>query len=168
MANGTVLFAVWSALITALRARSGLDGVNIRYSLDEPRGEAARQLLEGEDIWIGTGDDIATNETDQALMSAAPHIDDESVDFTLHVQVVKTGSTQAATDSRCQALFAEVQQALASNRTLSVASTSEYQVQWVRPSGWTFSRGPLAGSTSTRAGHGARFDVVIRIRSRVK
>lgn len=168
MANGTVLFAVWDALLTALRGRAGLSGVNIRYSLDEPRDATARQLITGEDIWIGTGEDVATNDTVQAHMRQAPVVDDEDIDFTLHVQVIKSGSDQETVDARCQTLFAEVQQALASNPTLSISSTSEYQVLWVRPSGWSFSRGPMAGSTNTRAGHGARIDTVIRIRSRIK
>lgn len=163
MANGTVLFAVWSALITALGNRAGLSGVNVRYALDEDPVK-----LTGEDIWIGTGDDIASNDTEQAHMRAAPTTSDETVDFTLHVQVVKPGSDQTTVDARCQALFAEVQQELASDPTLSISSTAEYQVLWIRPAGWSLSRGPMPGSTGTRKAHGARIDTVISIRSRIK
>lgn len=160
MAKGSVLFDVWDALLAKLAARGGLAGVAIDYALDDRPID-----LDGEHIWIGGG---AATDSDQALISEAPVTDDEFIDFPLHIQVIDYGSDQRTVDRRCQELFAEVQQEMATDRRLGMATTAEYQVLWVRPVGFDLTRGPLPVGEGGEGAHGARFDVTVRIRSRIK
>jgi hypothetical protein len=151
--TGTSLVALKQALITALRARAGLAGVQVLYASDDfPSGD---DHVEDESIWFG---DTEWIESEIQVWNTGTKKVDEVYAVDWVVQVVKTdGSLQEAADLRATVLLVELQQALA--ETPQVSS----EVFW----GLLRMRRHATGQVLSGPGHGSRFEGVIEVKARL-
>lgn len=156
MSTGTTLVALKQALVTKLRARAGLSGVQVLYAIDD--FEPGDDHLRNEAIWLGNAKWLAPDGSNIANMRAGTKKIDEVYELELFVQVLKDdGSTQEAADVRAEALLAEVQQQFAETPQITP------QVFWAeeRP------REHIIGQLPTGPGHGARFERVVWAKARL-
>jgi hypothetical protein len=153
VSTGTTLVAVKQALVTALRARAGLAGVQVLLGPDDfPSGD---DHLEEESIWFG---DATWDEFDIPLIHAGTKTYEETYEVDWFVQVLKAdGSSQETADVRALALFAEFQQALAESPQFIP------EVFW----GILRLRRHLTGQLSPGPGHGSRFEGGLEIKARL-
>jgi hypothetical protein len=153
MTTGTSLIVVKQSLVTALRARAGLAGVQVLYASDDfPSGD---DHVEDESIWLG---DTEWLESEIPVFNTGTKKVDEVYELAWVVQVVKAdGSTQEATDVRAKAILVELQQALAETPQLSVATF------------WALMRmrRHATGQVLSGPGHGSRFEGVIEVKARL-
>jgi len=134
--------AMRAALITALAARAGLDGVQIGYGM--PSG-----ALQREHILLGPVD--GTQE--YRALGTARKFDDYTV--SLFISVTREGTNQQAADERALALMAEVESELRTDPTVGgtvlTAEVSRYRLE------------PLASDTTREA----RITLDIQTRARI-
>lgn len=153
MITGTTLVDVKQAIVTALRARSGLTGVQVLYGPDDfPSGD---DHLEDESIWLGnaTWDEYAI-----PVLKAGTKKVDEDYELEFFLQVLKRdGTTQEAADIRARVLLIELQQALAENPAISD------HIFWAQ----LRLRNHITGQFAAGPGHGSRFEGVINVRARL-
>lgn len=153
MTTGTTLVSVKQALVTALRARPGLAGVQVLYGPDDfPNGD---DHLENESLWFGD-----TNWTDFAipLIRGGTKKVDENYELGWTLQVIRDdGSSQEAADVRAKTLLAEFQQSLAETPAPSA------EVFWAQLRVQRHVTGQLASGP----GHGSRFEGVVEVRARL-
>lgn len=152
MATGTTLVLMKQALVTALRARPGLAGVQVLYGVDDfPEGD---DHLEQESIWFG---EATWPDTEIPTMRGGTKEVDETYELSWVIEVIKSdGSLQEAADLRGKALLVELQQALAENPQPSA------EVLWAELK----IRRHIPGQVAP-GGHGARFEGVIEVRARL-
>lgn len=153
MATGTSLVTAKQVLVTALRARPGLSGVQVMLGPDDfPSGD---DHLKNEAIWFG---DARWLESEIPVMKSGTLKVDETFELDWFVQVIKPdGSTQEAADLRAVALLAELQQSLAE----TPRPTTE--ILWAlirlgRHATGQFGSGP---------GHGSRFEGTVEVKARL-
>lgn len=153
MTTGTSLVAVKQAMVTALRARAGLAGVQVLYASDD--FEDGDDHVQDEAIWFGNANWI---ESEIPVWNTGTKKVDETYAIDWTVQVLKPdGKSQEACDVRARVLVAELQQALAETPVISA------EILWglfrvTRHQVGQFVPGP---------GHGARFSGVIEVRARL-
>lgn len=153
MATGTSLVALKQALVTALRARPGLTGVQVLFAADD--FVSGDDHVRDEAIWLG---DTTWTLFELPVMMPATKKVDETYELEWVVQVVKAdGSTQEAADLRAVVLLAELQQALAEVPQMSA------QVFWAL----LRMRRHATGQVAAGPGHGARFEGVIEVKARL-
>jgi hypothetical protein len=153
MSTGTSLVALKQALITALRARAGLVGVQVLYAAGD--FQTGDDHLEGEAIWLRNTE---WESSEFPVMRAGTKKVDEVYALEVFVQVLKTdGSSQETADLRALALVAELQQALAETPQVSA------QTFW----GELKMRRHITGQLSPGPGHGSRFEAVIWVKARL-
>jgi hypothetical protein len=151
--TGTSLILVKQALVTALRARPGLDGVQVLFAADDflPGDDH----VEDEAIWFG---DTEWIESEIQVWNTGTKKIDEVYAVDWVVQVVKAdGSLQEAADVRARALLVELQQALAETPQVSA------EVFW----GLLRMRRHATGQVLSGPGHGSRFEGVIEVKARL-
>lgn len=153
MTTGTSLVAVKQALVTALRARPGLSGVQVLYGIDDfPTGD---DHLEEEAIWFG---EATWPDTEIPTLRAGTKEVDETYELAWVVEVIKPdGSSQEAADVRAKALMVELQQALAENPQIAP------EILWAV----FVIRRHVPGQVASGPGHGSRFEGVIEVRARL-
>lgn len=137
------------ALITLLRARPALAGLQIEYAW--PGDEAQREC-----IW-GGGDVEWTS--DQANLREGRKTLDEEFTLDLAIDVFLEGGTQAAADRRTLALYAELEAAVADDHRLGIADRN---FLWARCSRGRLTR--LYNST----GRGARLVAGVTCKARLR
>lgn len=153
MSTGTSLITLKQALVTSLRARAGLTGVQVLYGPDD--FTAPDDHVEDEAIWLG---DTIWIESEIPVMMIGTKKVDETYELDWIVQVVRAdGSTQEATDLRAVALLAELQQALAETPVISA------QTFWAL----IRMRRHATGQVVTGPGHGSRFEGVVEVKARL-
>jgi hypothetical protein len=151
--TGTSLVAVKQALVTALRARTGLAGVQVLYAPDD--FETGDDHVQDDAIWLG---DTEWLESEIPVWNTGTKKVDETYALDWVVQVVKAdGSTQEIADVRARALLAELQQALAEVPVISA------EVLWAALHIGRHATGQVVAGP----GHGSRFEGVIEVRARL-
>lgn len=153
MSTGTTLVVLKQALVTALRARSGLAGVQVLYGPDDfPLGQ---DQVQDEAIWLG---DTTWLESEIPVFNTGTKKVDEVYQLEWVVQVIKAdGSTQETADLRAVALLAELQQALAETPALSP------QVFWALIRMRRHATGQVVAGPS----HGSRFEGAVEVKARL-
>lgn len=153
MTTGTSLVTVKQTMVTALRARAGLAGVQVLYGPDD--FVSSDDHVENEAIWFG---DTEWTTYEMPVMRAGTQKVDENYELTWTIQVIKDdGSTQEVCDLRAKALLAELQQALAEAPGIS-PETFWVQLRLQRHK---------TGQVVSGPGHGARFEGVLEVRARL-
>jgi hypothetical protein len=153
MATGTSLVALKQALVTALRARAGLTGVQVLYWPDDFL--VGDDHLKNEAIWFGNARWL---ESEIQVLTAGTKPVDEVYEIDWYVQVLKEdGSTQETADLRAVALLAELQQALAETPQPSTQSF------------WALIRlgQHFTGQLVPGPNHGSRFEGTVEVRARL-
>jgi hypothetical protein len=153
MTTGTSLVVLKQTVVTALRARPGLTGVQILYGPDD--FVSPDDHVEAEAIWFG---DTEWLESEIPVMKSGTKKIDETYALRWTLQVVKDdGSSQETADLRAKALLVELQQALAEAPDISA------EVFWAL----LRVERHLTGQMVTGPGHGSRFEGVIEVRARL-
>lgn len=153
MTTGTSLVAVKQAVVTALRARGGLAGVQVLYGPDD--FEAGDDHVQDEAIWLG---DTNWLTSEIPVWNTGTKKLDETYALNWVIQVLKAdGALQETADLRARVLLAELQQALAETPVISA------EILW----GLLRVTRHLTGQMVTGPGHGARFEGVIEVRARL-
>lgn len=153
MATGTSLVAVKQALVSALRARVGLNGVQVLYGPDD--FSVGDDHVREEAIWLG---DTTWVESEIPVWKSGTKKVDETYEVEFVVQVIKSGGElQEAADVRAHELLEEFQQALAETPAISA------EVFW----GYFQLRRHLTGQVATGPGHAARFEGVVQVKARL-
>lgn len=153
MSQGTSLVAVKQVLVTALRARPGLAGIQVLYAWDDFEG--TDDHLRDEAIWFGN---TLWTASEIPVMKAGTKKVDEEYELEVFIQVLKTdGVDQEAADVRARLLLVELQQALAEAPQISVETF------------WALlrMRRHATGLLAPGPGHGSRFEGVIEVRARL-
>jgi len=153
VSTGTSLVAFKQAIVTALRARPGLAGVQVLYGPDDfPVGD---DHIETESIWFGNANWLTF---EIPLIKAGTKKVDETFELDWFIQVLKDdGQTQEAADVRAKAILAEFQQALAENPQITT------EAMWALLRLQRHATGQLASGP----GHGSRFEGVLEVRARL-
>lgn len=152
MSTGTTLVTVKQAIVTALRARAGLTGIQVMHGPDDfPSGDDG---LKDESIWLGDAKWLAM---EIPTMKAGTKDVDETYELEVMIQVLKNdGSTQETADLRAAVLLAEVQQAFAEAPDFSpVIFEATFEL-----------RDHKTGQLAT-TGHGSRFEGIVEVFARL-
>lgn len=148
MSVGTTLVEFKSALVDALTARPGLDGVQISYGFPD-------EEVTDEAIWL---QDANANDSIPTYRAGPSVKVEEQYTVIVACQVLMgEGAPQQDADQRAAELLAEVQQAVAENPRL-IPTILHAQL-----SGWRHHVGLLP----TGGGHGSRFDVQVQVKARL-
>lgn len=159
--TGTSLVVVKAALVTALKARSGLSGIPVTYS--KPR--RATEVTETEGgitaIWLGG----ARGETNiPYLTGPASHQTEETYSFEVVCQAIVrssdvTGDGQQAADTQAVVLEAEVASCLAADPTVA---SSNPLARAAAVTGWTHQTLP-----STANAWGALVTITVQVLNQI-
>lgn len=144
---GTTLPKFKRAFCDALAQRPGLADVSVRYSFTETE-------LTSAEFWFG---DAKADADIPVLRHHSQSLKlDETYIVKATIQVLKNqGESQEVADLRATEILSEVQQELAANPQTCP------EIHWATMTGWEYKYGVL------KSGHGAGFDVSIRVRARL-
>ena len=120
---GSVVTACKQALVTLLKARAGLAGVQVAF------GYPGNDLAERERIFMGS----ARASQEQAGLKAGRRFRDETATFEVVVQVESVGGTPEDAETRALALGKEVEECVADNKYLSGSIAG---LNWAVVSDW--------------------------------
>jgi len=155
---GSTLSLVKAALISELQDRLP----NVIY----PSPSQSKDMI-GED---GTGDAIwwedgADGTADVVVMTGGPHWFDEDYTLTLVCQSLgqDTDATQATVDTRAASLLGEAIGILATDPTIGIADTAQYELRTVLPDTWRYESGSVDGSEIRNA----RFELTVAVSARL-
>lgn len=153
MTTGTSLVAVKQALVTALRARAGLTGVQVLYAFDD--FEVGDDHVQDDAIWFT---DTEWIESEITVWNTGTKKVDETYSLGWTIQVLKAdGATQETADLRAKTLLVELQQALAEVPVISA------EILWALLRMTRHATGQLVSGP----GHGSRFEGVVEVRARL-
>lgn len=153
VSTGTTLVAVKQAIVTALRARGGLAGVQVLYAPDD--FESGDDHIQDDAIWFGDTDWL---ESEINVWNTGTKKVDETFSLGWVVQVIKAdGASQETADLRAKALLVELQQALAETPVITTG------ILWAL---LKLTR-HVTGQVVAGPGHGSRFEGVIEVRARL-
>ncbi len=124
--SGTLAVAIKTAIITALQAAPGLDGIQVEYS---DTRDMAREVVYGGQIEMTqriSGGRTADGHTTR----------DETGVLQLHLMVMKPGGTKQDTEARAVAIGAEVENFLALNTPTMPSGTLDASIEGYVITSW--------------------------------
>jgi hypothetical protein len=155
---GSTIGLVKAALIVSLQSRLP----NVNYESPISPIDTLGDDGSGDAIWWF--DDADSSES-VLVFKGAPHWWDEDYTLSLIVQSLgrDTDADQVAVDSRAINMLGEVLGVLASDPTIGIVDTSQYQLRTVLPDGWTFH----TGIQTTGLKRAAMFKLDLRVSARI-
>lgn len=164
--KGSTIGDVKSALLTVLRARSGLGGVNISYPGPRLAYDVKTDAGLYEAIWLDDGPAMgpATGQEVVSIVKGLPLEIDDNYDFTVVIQVLRpmSDATLEDTEARSIELLGEVIGAISSDPNLGLPIANYLRCE-VLPYRWDHSTGHLPKPP----GFGSRFHLHLRVQARL-
>ncbi len=165
MTFGSTYSAVKAALVTQLKARSGLANTTVLYQPPERGSEIRGDSGTWELIFFDAAQGSAGV---RVFAGSSPLIFDEEYDQTcvIEVQIPDSSGTQQAVDDRAMELLYEVLHELAHQATWDYDAlglgAADFEYVDLVPASWSTS----TGFVMPTKGHGARIELGIRVRAR--